>query len=109
MSREHETEWECAPEHSLPVPPEILERLRYKFTVYLASGPGLHGRCASWDALPGGALMLTRALTDTSDRASGLLLRKRLTFRPSIIVAGAPVIVTELLHEEREPAVEPQP
>lgn len=99
MSREHETEWEgapedpqpeteweCAPEQSLPVPPEILKRLRYKFTVYLASGPGLHGRCASWDALPGGALMLTAVLSD--------------------IVAGAPVIVTELLHEEREPAVE---
>lgn len=106
MSREHETEWEGAPEHQLPIPAELLADMRYKFTVYVSDTARLYGRCASWDALAGGALVLRRALTDTSDRVNGTLLKKRLTFRASIVVAGAPVIVTELLHEEREPAVE---
>lgn len=104
MSREHETEWEGAPEQTLPIPPELLADMRYKFTVYLSATARLDGRCASWDALAGGALVLQRALTDTSDRVSGTLLKNRMTFRASIIVAGAPVIVTELLADEREPA-----
>ncbi len=99
-----ETEWECPPEQALSVPPELQADMRYRFTVYLGDTNRLYGRCASWDALAGGALVLQRTLTDTSDRAaSGVLLKKRLTYRPSIIVAGAPVIVTELLAEERVP------
>ncbi len=98
-----ETEWECPAEQALSVPPELQADMRYRFTVYLGDTNRLYGRCASWDALAGGALVLQRTLTDTSDRASGVLLKKRLTYRPSIIVAGAPVIVTELLAEERTP------
>lgn len=104
-----ERQWECAPTDRLPIPDEILREQAYKFTIYLSATSQLHGRCVSWDALPGGALRLFGVLSDTSDRPMGVLLRKRMTWRQSIVVAGAPVIVTELLPDERPASVEIAP
>lgn len=98
------TEWACEPHQQLPIPPEIRQAMRYKFTVYAGQGHQLHGQCEAWDALPGGALHLYNVLNDTSDRALGTLLKKRLTLRHQVIITGAAVVVVSLNADEREPA-----
>jgi len=101
MTASSPTQWECEPDAHLAIPDEILAPCRFKFTVYLGTDKAqLHGRCVSWEALPGGAIRLHRVLSDTSDRPMGVTLKKRMTWRPEIVVTGAAVVVAQLTDDE---------
>jgi hypothetical protein len=84
-------QWEAPPDGEVPVPEDLLAQMHYTFYCP-AREVNLGGYCDTW-MIMGGATIVGRALVDTSDRAGGVLLRKRFTYQDEIHVIGTPLII----------------
>lgn len=83
-------EWTADPDQQLEIPADITQRQRYRFSV--PAPISLSGTCAEWVAVQSGAI-LKDALVDTSERAHGLMLKKRVTHRRELAIVNAPIVV----------------
>lgn len=85
-----EGQWEADPNGKLNVPQKIKSKMRFKL-VYSMGTSTMFGYCRTFSAKIGGKVTVKDALVDTSDRYSGITMRKRFTYHAVLHFVNAPL------------------
>lgn len=92
------------PRGKLDIPPELLATQRYRWSARTQpEGMPLIGTCAEYEVLLNG-IRLVQVLTDTSERAQGITLKRRVTYRAEMLVMSMPVLIFPFNPDEADGA-----
>lgn len=96
-------EWKADLNERLVVPHERQATQKYRFALY----PNQHekavpltGSCAAYELGTTGVIYLTDVLIDTSARAHGITMTKRITHREQLILVNVPMTLFPMNTEE---------
>jgi hypothetical protein len=87
-------QWEAEPQRYLNIPQEIIGRMKFKVLYNLGGNPHT-AWCRDYNFY-GNRVRLFDVCVDTSERISGVLTKRRVTWRPSVQMFYVPVCIYEL-------------
>lgn len=85
-------EWEAEPGQKLEIPAELTQLMAYRGTLTLAKEV-VHFEAGFYVILGPGWVKLRDVLVDTSERYQGITLKRRVTFRPEMIVYCSSAVI----------------
>ena len=96
-------EWKANLDERLVIPHERQATQKYRFALYpnqSEKSVPLTGSCAAYELGTTGVIYLTDVLIDTSARAHGITMTKRITHREQLILVNVPMTLFPMNDDE---------